>query len=70
MNYEAFEAKFLDELAGMMFDALINDRTGAQGVVWFRQRYGKLRATVRAMYDTLKPPVKPDPPKAAEEKPK
>lgn len=56
MTRDEFIAKFLDEFAGQLLDALV-ERTGAERSAWMRMAYMKVKARLGACYDALKPPV-------------
>lgn len=60
MTPEQFEAAFLNELAGMLYDASVNLRTGREFVMWFKAQHEKLRATIRQMHSALTPAPKPE----------
>lgn len=60
VNRDEFIAKFLDEFAGQLLDAL-EHRQGAERSLWTRMAYMKLKARLGACYDALKPPPNADP---------
>lgn len=66
MSRDEFIARFLDEFAGQLLDAMI-DRQGAERSIWMRQAYLKIKARLGVVYDALKPPGQPE--KPAESKP-
>lgn len=59
MSRDEFIAKFLDEFAGQLLDALV-ERQGAERSAWMRMAYMKVKARLGACYDALKPPVVPE----------
>lgn len=55
MTLEAFEALYLNELAGMLYDAQVNQRSGRDFAMWYRAQYQQLRVIVRKMYAEFEP---------------